>query len=122
MNKRFVAALAVAVAQVAFVSAAVAESRPEPFAGDVVNQSQFRVLVWGDNVAGPNTGVTYACVNANSSTHNWSWANDVDFAYSASRGEWCKIGIGEARISSTSTWSCPEGWSRPSYLRYDLRC
>jgi hypothetical protein len=117
MKQFLIAALAAA-----FASPAFAESRPEPFAGDVVNESQYRVLVWGDNVAGPNTGVTYACVNRYTSTHYWSWANDVDFVYSASRNEWCKIGAGEARIGVNGVWQCPEGWSRPSYLRYDLRC
>jgi hypothetical protein len=117
MKKYLIAALAAA-----FVSPAFAASQPEPFAGDVVNQSQFRVLIWGDNAAGSGTGVSYGCVNANTSTHNWSWGNDIDFVYSVNRGEWCKIGTGEARIGTGGVWTCPGGWSRPNYLRYDLRC
>jgi hypothetical protein len=117
MKKLLIAALAAS-----FVSPVFAESRPEPFAGDVVNRSPYRVLVWGDNVRGANTGVGYACVQANSSTHGWGWANDVDFAYSASRRQWCKIGIWQAEINANATWHCPEGWSAPNYLRYDLGC
>ncbi|MCA2960449.1 MAG: hypothetical protein IOD12_09360 [Silvanigrellales bacterium] len=104
----------------AFAESQVLDARPEPFAGDLVNNSPWAVLVWGDNVGGP--GVSYACVPAGVSTHNWPGNIDVDFAYSASLRMWCKIGAGEARVENGGAWWCPEGWSQPPYLRYDLGC
>jgi hypothetical protein len=101
-----------------------AEFQPEPFAGDMVNESAQRVLIVGDDVLAAGGGFQFACQSANSSTHNIPWATDVDFFFDPATVRWCKIGIWEGKRFGNGTWHCPEGWLTPAQagLPGNLRC
>lgn len=101
-----------------------AEFQAEPFAGDMINESAQRVLIAGDDVRGAGTGFQLTCLAANSSTHNISWATDVDFFFDPATIRWCKIGIWDGRRYSNGTWHCPEGWLTPAQagLSSTARC
>lgn len=103
------------VANAASAGADAQGVRPEPFAGDVVNNSPYRVLIWGDNIPGADAN-GYLCLPAGENSHRWSGSVDVDFAYSSSRRQWCKIGAGEARIGASGFTHCPSGWQDAPFL------
>lgn len=110
--------------------AEAAATRCEPAAGDIINNSPYRILLNGDNLPSGTTigGLQYRCLNAYESSHSWNNnCTDVDFAWSVNRGQWCKIPgyfpeQQEVTVSSTGGWNClkwlppggdSSGWAPP---------